>query len=85
MADTAEELGEMLGMRKQIVYQYISRTAEKERTGKPFKSMLRLYKVVTEDGERCPACGKLFYPRVHKQIFCSRRCQRKPGGRKEKT
>lgn len=85
VADTAEELGEMLGMRKQIVYQYISRTAEKERTGKPFKSMLRLYKVVTEDGERCPTCGKLFYPKVHKQIFCSRRCQRSPSSRKEKT
>lgn len=85
VADTAEELGEMLGIRKQLVYQYICRTAEKERKGKPFKSMIRMYKVIAEDGERCPTCGRLFQPKKTRQMFCSRRCVRYPDRRKEKT
>ena len=83
VADTAEELGFMLGITKQHVYQYICRTAEKNRKGRPTPKMLRFYKVVTEDGERCPTCGRLFYPQTYLQRYCSKRCRPSRGGGKE--
>ena len=84
VADTADELGFMLGITKQHVYQYICRTAEKNRKGRPTQKMLRFYKVVTEDGERCPTCGRIFHPQSHLQLYCSKRCWPSHGGRKEK-
>ena len=84
VADTAEELGEMLGIKRQHVYQYICRTAEKNRKGRPTKKMLHFYKVTTEEGERCPTCGRLFYPKMASSIYCSKRCWPSHGSRKEK-
>ena len=74
VAESAQELGEMLGIRKQVVYQYISRTALNNRRGKPMPKMLHFYKVVTEDGERCPKCGRLFLSVTPQQIYCTKRC-----------
>jgi hypothetical protein len=83
VAESAQELGGMLGITKQHVFQYISRTAEKNRKGRPTKKMLRFYKVIFEDGERCPTCGRLFTPRSTQQIYCTKRCRPSASGRKE--
>ena len=74
VAESAAELGEMLGIRKQVVYQYISRTALNNRRGKPMPKMLHFYKVVTEDGERCEHCRKIFHSPDIRKKYCSNRC-----------
>lgn len=75
VAESAAELGDMLGLSRERVLQYISRTKMYNRQGRPSPKMLRYYKVITEDGERCPNCARLFYPENNKQIYCSKRCR----------
>lgn len=84
VAESPAELGEMLGMSRERVMQYISRTTMNNRRGKPMPKMLHFYKVVTEDGERCEYCRRLFHPPNNRQKYCSRRCSDAAGNERKK-